>query len=76
MKELLKQMALLVPPLRRYVENHRAVVRELEIYRERARILGDRAAHLEALVSEVAALRAAVDRLVTEANERRNNHKC
>ena len=76
MRDLLKQMALLVPPLRRYVENHRAVVRELEIYRERERILGDRAAHLAALVSEVAALRAAVDRLVIEASDARNNHKC
>jgi hypothetical protein len=74
-REFLKQVALLVPPLRRYVENHRAVVRELEIYRERLRILGDRTAHLDALVSEVAALREAVNRL-TETSDARKSRDC
>ena len=69
MKSILKKIVLLLPPVREYVENHRAVVRDLEICRERERMFGDRAAQLEALVSEVTTLRAALDRLTLETCE-------
>jgi hypothetical protein len=72
LKRLLKQAALLIPPVRRYVENHRGLVRELED--TRSRLNGNGKTRIEALASEVAALRAEVDKLLLEAGAKHDNN--
>jgi regulator of replication initiation timing len=75
MNGVLKQIALLVPPVRRYVEKHRALVLELEVLRERVRAREAAEKDLEALIVEVSALRAELEKLAATTSDTRRAAK-